>query len=111
MKNYSPDNWVIIKFKSDDPHYRILSGWSGGYTTGSSWRINSAILSCQEFSDYVDYFVFNGLSGSEYRCGKESYGLRMNNAHVWNKLEEMYGDKVELMDEDTDWINIDWIIK
>ena len=31
---YNPDNWAIIKIKSDDPHYRVLVGWSGGYTTG-----------------------------------------------------------------------------
>jgi hypothetical protein len=111
MSNYCPDNWVVIKLKGDDPHYRVLAGWSGGYATGDSWRMNSGIVSCDEFSDYTDYYVFKGSSGSEYRCGKESYGLRMNNAYVWNRLQELHGDKVELMPEDTDWMNIDWIIK
>ena len=32
-RNYTPDNWVVIKIKGDDPHYRVLAGWSGGYTT------------------------------------------------------------------------------
>lgn len=27
MSNYWPDNWVIIKLKGDDPHYRVLAGW------------------------------------------------------------------------------------
>ena len=31
MNEYNPDNWVIIKIKGDDPHYRVLAGWSGGY--------------------------------------------------------------------------------
>ena len=33
MSNYySPDNWVIIKMDDgNDPHYRVLAGWSGGY--------------------------------------------------------------------------------
>ena len=22
---YTPDNWVIIKLKGDDPHYRVLA--------------------------------------------------------------------------------------
>lgn len=111
MKNYNPDNWVIIKIKGDDPHYRVLAGWSGGYLYGDSWRMNSGIVSCQAFSDYVDYFVFKGSSGSEYRCVKESYGLRMNNAHIWTQLQERHSDKVEMMSEDTDWLTMDWIIK
>ena len=31
---YTPDNWVIIKVMGDDPHYRVLVGWSGGYLDG-----------------------------------------------------------------------------
>jgi len=105
---YKSDNWVIIKLKGDVPHYRVLAGWSGGYTTGDSWRMNSGITKVEE--DDSAYY-FSGSSGSTYRCGKESYTLRMNNAHVWAALEHRYGDKVELMPEDTDFMNMDWIIK
>jgi hypothetical protein len=35
----------------------------------------------------------------------------MNNAYIWNELQERYGDKVEMMPEDTDWFAVDWIIK
>jgi hypothetical protein len=35
----------------------------------------------------------------------------MNIVHTWNELKELHGDKVELMPEDTDWLNMDWIIK
>ena len=112
MTIYNPDNWVVVKIQHKGSHYyKVLGGWSGGYLNGSSWRMNSGIVSCQEFSDYVDYFVFKGSSGSEYRCGKESYGLRMNNAGTWARLQELHGDKVELMPEDTDWMNMDWIVK
>lgn len=109
MNEYNPDNWVVIKIKGDDhPHYRVLAGWSGGYTTGDSWRMNSGITKVTE--DDISYH-FYGFSGSIYSCGKQSYGLRMNNAYVWNRQQELHGDKVELMPEDTDWMNIDWIIK
>jgi hypothetical protein len=108
MSNYYPGNWVIIKLKGDDPHYRILAGWSGGYATGDSWRMNSGIT---EVNETDDNYYFKGSSGSEYRCGKQSYGLKMNNAYVWNRLQELHGDKVEMMQEDTDWMNVDWIIK
>ena len=106
--SYSPDNWVVIKIKGNDPHYRVLAGWSGGYTTGSSWKLNSGITKVENKKDYLDFY---GSSGSVYHCHKEAYGLRMNNVYIWNQLQEKYGDKVELLDEDTDWFNIDWIIK
>ena len=103
-----PDNWVVIKIKGDDPHYRVLAGWSGGYTTGDSWRMNSGITRVE---DDGDTFVFYGASGSSYYCAKEQYGLRMNNAYVWESLKNKHGDKVELMDEHTDWLSVDWMIK
>ena len=105
---YNPDNWVIIKNKGDDPHYRVLAGWSGGYTTGDSWRMNSGITSVTEDDDA---FYFAGSTGSVYRCHKQSYMLRMNNAHIWTQLQELHGDKVEMMSEETDWMNVDWITK
>lgn len=108
MSEYSPDNWVIIKIKGDNPHYRVLAGWSGGYTTGDSWRMNSGIRKVEEDDSY---YYFSGSSGSTYRCSKGSYTLRMNNAYIWDRLQELHGDKVELMPEDTDWMNMDCIIK
>ena len=107
-RNYFPDNWVVIFLNSDDPHYRILSGWSGGYVQGDSWQLNSGIVKVEE--DDRSY-SFYGSSGSCYVCGKKSYGLRMNNAHIWNQLQETHGDKVQMMPEDTNWVGMDWIIK
>lgn len=100
---HTPDNWVIIKFKGDDPHYRVLAGWSGGYITADSWRVNSGITKVEETETA---YLFYGSTGSCYNCRKSSYGLRMNNAHIWAQLQEIYGDKVEMMDEDTNWKEI-----
>lgn len=107
MTEYNPDNWVVIKIKSDDPHYRILAGWSGGYLDGDAWKMNSGITKVEESDDYFD---FHGSSGSVYRCHKEAYCLRMNNAHVWAQLQELHGEKVQMMDEETNWLEMDWII-
>ena len=104
---YTCDNWVIIKFKGDDPHYRVLTGTSGSYLSGSYWRMNSGIVKIEEDSDY--YLVY-GASGSVYRCHKHSYFLRTNNVYVWKQLQEQHGDKVEIVDVDTDWLTFDWII-
>ena len=108
MSDYNCDNWVVIKMKGDDPHYRLLVGTSGGYLDGDSWRINSGIT---EVNETNDYYYFKGSSGSEYRCGKDSYTLRMNTSHIWTRLQKLHGDKVEMMPEDTDIMKMDWIIK
>jgi len=108
MSKYRPDNWVIIKFKTAYPHYRVLVGWSGGYLDGDSWRLNSGIT---RVDDEYDHLLFYGNSGSAYCCNKLSYRLRINNEGTWRQLQEIYGDKVEMMPEDTDWLNIDWIIQ
>jgi len=107
---YIPDNWVVIKFGGDDPHYRVLGGWSGGYIDGDSWRMNSGIVRVEDVL-HTHTFNFHGSTGSCYECNKIAYGLRINNTHVWGQLVEIHGDKVELMPEDTDWMKIDWIIK
>lgn len=107
MSEYTPDNWVVIKIEGDDPHYRVLAGWSGGYTTGSSWKLNSGITRVEDAGEYYNFY---GFSGSVYHCHKESYMLRMNTAGVWNQLQQLHGDKVKLIDEDTNWLNMDWII-
>jgi hypothetical protein len=117
--NYSPDNWVVIFLNGDAPHYRILAGWSGGYLNGDSWRMNSGIVKCEEVTEKYTYngkerestyYVFYGSSGSYYKCHKDTYCLRMNNAHVWKQLQDAHGDKVSLMDEDTDWLEMEWLI-
>ena len=108
MAEYTPDNWVIIKIKGNDPHYRVLAGWSGGYTTGDSWKINSGIVKVEEDKEH---FYFHGHSGSVYKCYKKAYELRNNNYHVWRSLQDKHEEKVELMHENTDWISTDWIIK
>ena len=107
MREHRPDNWVVLKFSGDDPHYRVLAGWSGSYLAGNTWRMNSGITKVEEDESF---FYFYGSSGSRYRCDKGSYMLRMNNAGTWAKLQELHGDKVEMMPEDTDWMNTDWII-
>lgn len=105
---YTPDNWVIIKLKGDDPLYRVLAGWSGGYASSDHWRMNSGITKVEEDGDF---YLFSGSSGSVYKCHKDAYGLRMNNAYVWNSLQHQHKDKVELMYEDTNWLSIDWTLK
>jgi hypothetical protein len=101
----TPDNWVIIKvIKDDETFYKILAGWSGSYLHGDSWRMNSGVAKVE---DNGDSYLFHGYSGSIYKCNKESYGLRMNNAHIWSELKGTYPDNVELM-ENMNWLDMKW---
>lgn len=102
---YKPDNWVVFKTERDgDVIYKVLAGWSGGYLDSDSWRINSGIEKVTEDDHYI---YFHGSSGSVYQCNKNSYGLRMNNAHIWNQIQEMFGDRVTLLDDGTtNWLEI-----
>lgn len=100
--NYTPDNWVIVK---TPVAYRVLAGWSGGYTTGSRWRVNSGIT---EYTQDGDYHCFIGASGSVYMCHKNSYSIRMNSIPGLNYLEKLYPGQVEILDERDNWYDMEW---
>jgi hypothetical protein len=106
MTIYNPDNWVIVKIQHKGSHYyKVLGGWSGGYLNGSSWRMNSGIT---EIHETDDNYYFKGSTGSEYRCAKSENCVRMNIAHVLAQLDELHGDKIEVLPEGTDYMNINW---
>ena len=99
MTEYHPDNWAIVKINDgkDNVHCKVLAGWSGGYLTGSSWKMNSGITKVIKDGDY---WLFHGASGSIYRCYKGSECLSMNTAHIWDSLQKLHGDKVKLIHVD-----------
>ena len=79
----TPDNWVVIKMKGDEPHYRVLAGWSGGYLDGDVWRMNSGIDRVITDEDHYD---IHGYSGSVYRCRKDNEVVRANMADTLARL-------------------------
>ena len=103
--DYNPDNWVVLKISNEgEVLYKVLAGWSGGYLDGDSWRLNSGINIVFERKDQVDFY---GNSGSLYVCKKGTYGLRMGTSGIYNDIVSRFGDKVEMMPEDTDWMGIE----
>ena len=104
MNIYIPDNWVVVKINTKIPHYRVVAGWSGGYASGSSWRVNSGIT---KVTKDKDYFFFHGATGSCYQCHKDTYAVRMNSLPGIKQLERIY-EQVEILDENTEWGNITW---
>lgn len=107
MTEYKPDSWVVIKMMhKDETFYKVLGGWAGGYTQGSSWRLNSGITRA-EYDVSNDQLRFYGSSGSVYVCNPESYGLKMSTAGIWNEMKTRYPDQVELLDN-CDWTKFDF---
>ena len=111
VRYYTPDSWVLLKINNPkDPHYRVLAGWSGGYLSGDSWRLNSGITR-HEFDG--DYWYFYGSSGSCYKCYVDSYCMRNIMGSVYRELVDKYGEDVVQILEDQQWAKKewDWIIK
>ena len=94
----APNAWVIIEVNYEGKQFqKILSGWSGSYLYGDSWRMSSPIKNLHIDID-SEWITATTESGSTYRLLKESQGLRMSNAGVWNELKEKFGDAVEIVE-------------
>ena len=122
MSDYTPDNWVVLKFtqqgqigntgygRKEKVFYKVLGGWSGGYLSGDSWRLNSGIVDVEETTDS---FIFIGNSGSRYICDKTQECIRMNTAGIWKEMQEVSGDTlwyvdIELIEPDDERTCKDW---
>jgi|TARA_B110000858_G_scaffold191202_1_gene240203 hypothetical protein len=106
MSEYYPNTWVVIKVhvdKSNDPFYKVLAGWSGGYSARHSWRMNSGISSVTKVKDK---WHFHGESGSVYICKEDNYGFNLSTSSIYTRLKEQFDEGVIAMPEDTDWINL-----
>lgn len=103
---YTPDSWVILEINDiHKPHYRVLAGWSGGYISGDSWRLNSGIVR-HEFDG--NYWYFYGSSGSCYKCHKNANCMRNIMVGVYKKLIDKYGEEVVQLVERQPWDKEDW---
>jgi hypothetical protein len=86
MDDHTPDRWLIVKITNttdNTSHYRLFASWYGGYLGADAWRLNSGIT---KVTENVDYFFFEGTSGSVYVCHKGSYGLSGYGSDTLNNL-------------------------
>lgn len=89
---YTPDRWVIIKFvtKKEGTFYKVLGGWSGGFTTSDSWRMNSGIEGAIKINyDGRDAWNFVGYSGSTYQCRVDAEGCNGIMHQILEQLMEL----------------------
>ena len=94
MAAYTPDRWLLVKLSPVDgspEHHRIFASWSGGYTTGDSWKLSSGNLPA---FDTGQTWLVPQASGSEYILGKTSYGSSFYTQGVLNKLIKNSEDSV-----------------
>jgi hypothetical protein len=109
MSDYSPDRWVIVKIVTPKERlYKVFASWSGRYTGGDSWKMNSGITHATLVDDRWE---FAGYSGSVYSCHKEAYGTNGYGGNVLqNFIDQMpsRGATMEIMPGDTDWAQLDY---
>jgi len=104
---YTPEEWVLVKVDGVFPHYRVFGSWRGGYLSSDSWRMNSGVISVNVEGDF---YLFNGHSGSVYRCHKKAYGIRSPyNIGVLNSYEEKAEGKFKPFIDMPKIMEIDWL--
>lgn len=97
---YTPDGYKIIKiqaYESEEFILKVFGSWSGGYTKGDSWRVNSGITAIEEDEDV--YIVY-GNSRSRYVLSKTHNSITSYNTRVLtDMIEELcsYGHNVEII--------------
>ena len=110
MSEYTPDRWCVIRIPGErEIIYKVFASWSGSYTGGDSWQLNSGITQATLVDDAWE---FEGTSGSVYRCRQGSYGANAYGAGVLDDMirrtHEGTGIDIEILDEHTDWASLDY---
>ena len=100
-----PDGWVIVKVNGSEPHYRVFASWSGGYTNGDVWRMNSGIVKC-EYDEEENEYSFYGHSGSVYVCNKPGYN-RIS-AYNYGVLDSYIKRNAMTVLEEQDWEKLNY---
>lgn len=97
----TPDKWVILKMPNGTG-YKVFATWAGGYLDGDRWKLNSGIKSVESEGDY---YLFEGFSGSWYKCHKKGYGIMTSYGQgVLNSIidkAKLSGVTIEVIDEDS----------
>lgn len=104
MSDYTPDRWTVIRIHTpQEVLYKVFASWSGGYTGGDEWKLNSGITRAT-FRD--PYWEFDGSSGSVYRCHQDSYGTNgYGQVVLGNLLSQARAQdiQIDVLDQETDW--------
>lgn len=110
MKEYTPDKWVVVKIQGGEfpLTYKVFACWYGGYLNGDSWKMNSGIT---KVTKEEDFYLFEGYSGSVYKCHEKTYGSNNYGAsillNIIKKSDEV-GVYIDVLPEETNWLDISY---
>ena len=110
MTIYKPERWCVIKItpKDQKPLYKVFGSWYEGNFYGDQWRLNSGITKAT-LKDCE--YQFEGYSGSVYRCNEICYGTTGYGAFILSDMKskvEQNGGTLEVLPEDTNWIEVNY---
>ena len=113
---YTPDTWKVIKIDSVEfpLTYKVFACWYGGFFASDSWKLNSGITKVtKEITKEDVYYLFEGHSGSIYRCHEKAYGSSMYGSTILHgiiKKSKEIGTTIEILPENTNWLDLDYKI-
>lgn len=84
---YNPNYWQVVKITNPEGIiiHKVFATWTGGWTVGDSWKMNSGIVKVTKVDNMLD---FHGYSGSVYKCINEKH-LYRTTAYTHGVLESM----------------------
>jgi len=107
---YNPDRWLMVRLSNDGKvHYRVFATWAGGYLDADEWKLNSGVTQLKETETH---YLFDGSSGSVYKCGKKSYGSTGYGFGILNNLITKsldQGTVIDILPEKTDFTSIVYV--
>jgi hypothetical protein len=107
---YNPNRWLMVRLSNDGKvHYRVFATWAGGYLDADEWKLNSGVTQLKETETH---YLFEGSSGSVYKCGKKSYGstgygFGVLNSLITKSLDQ--GTVIDILPEKTDFTSIVYV--
>lgn len=109
MNDYTPDKWVVVKIEGNEfpLTYKVFACWYGGYLGSNSWKLNSGIT---KITKEDEWYLFEGHSGSVYKCHEKTYGTHMyGHGALQDIIERSRESKVtvEILPEDTNWLKLE----
>jgi len=107
---YNPDRWLMVRLSNDGKvHYRVFATWAGGYLDADEWKLNSGVTQLKETETH---YLFEGSSGSVYKCGKKSYGSTGYGFGILNNLITKsldQGTVIDILPEKTDFTSMVYV--
>lgn len=93
-RTYTPDAWVIVKLwnktlADQEPTYKVLGGWYGGFADSNYWRLSSGV---QSITKEGDVYTIPQFSGSTYVVHENNERMNFTMASAFASFEQELED-------------------